>query len=159
MDFPAWPPTEVAARGAVAEALGTAVEWTGQAHDGLFMLALLTDERSVRDLIPDFAAIAALDASAVIVTASADRDQSADFVSRLFAPKLGIPEDPVTGSSHTVLGPFWADRFGRTSLVGLQASSRPGRVGVEVNGDRVTLIGRAVTILQGALTESAKPAR
>jgi PhzF family phenazine biosynthesis protein len=157
MDFPAWPPTEIEARGAAAAALDAPVEWTGQAHDGFFLLAALADERSVRDLIPDLAAIGGLDFSAVIVTAAAEPEQSHDFVSRLFAPKVGIPEDPVTGSSHTVLGPFWADRLGRSSLVGLQASSRSGSVGVEVAGDRVTITGRATTILDGQLTAAAQP--
>jgi len=86
-------------------------------------------------------AIAGLDFSAVIVTAIAEPEQSHHFVSRLFAPKVGIPEDPVTGSSHTVLGPFWADRLGRSPLVGLQASSRSGSVGVEVAGERVIVDG------------------
>lgn len=157
MDFPAWPPDEIEARSAAAEAVGTPVEWTGQAHDGFFLLALLQDERSVRDLIPDIGAIRGLDAPAVIVTAVADRDHSYDFVSRLFAPKVGIPEDPVTGSAHTVLGPFWAERLGRTALVGFQASARSGLVGIEVNDDRVTVLGRAVTVLNGALTVAASP--
>ena len=91
------------------------------------------------------------------MTAVAEPEQSHDFVSRLFAPKVGIPEDPVTGSSHTVLGPFWANRLGRSSLVGLQASPRSGSVGVEVVGDRVIITGRATTVLDGRLTEAAKP--
>ena len=157
MDFPAWPPAEVDERGTASEALGTQVEWTGQAHDGFFLLALLADERAVCDLTPDLAAIGRLDSSAVIVSAVADAYQPYDFVSRLFAPKMGIPEDPVTGSSHTVLAPFWAARLGRTSLVGFQASARSGIVGVELNGDRVTVIGRAVTVLDGALTSVAQP--
>ncbi|MBA3736846.1 MAG: PhzF family phenazine biosynthesis isomerase [Actinobacteria bacterium] len=157
MDFPACPPAEIAARSAVAEALGAAVEWTGQAHDGFFLLALLADERSVRELTPDLAAIGGLDASAAIVTAAADADRPYDFVSRLFAPNAGIPEDPVTGSSHTVLAPFWAARLGRTALLGFQASARSGTVGVELNGDRVAVIGRAVTVLDGVLTAVAKP--
>jgi PhzF family phenazine biosynthesis protein len=157
MDFPAWPPTEIDARSPASAALGVPVEWTGQAHDGFFLLAVLADERSVRDLLPDLSAIGGLDFSAVIVTAVAEPEQSHDFVSRLFAPKVGIPEDPVTGSSHTVLGPFWADRLGRTSLVGLQASSRPGRVGVEIVGDRTTITGRATTVLDGQLTADAQP--
>ena len=121
------------------------------------MLALVGDERSVRDLSPSLAAVSGLDASAVIVTAVADPGQGFDFVSRLFAPDLGIPEDPVTGSSHTVLAPFWADRLGRLSLVGLQASARSGLVGVELHGDRVTITGRAVTVLDGALRSNANP--
>ncbi len=125
MDFPSWPPTEIDARAAAAEALGSPVEWTGRTDNEVFMLALVGDERSVRDLSPSLVAVSGLDASAVIVTAVADPGQAFDFVSRLFAPDLGIPEDPVTGSAHTVLAPFWTDRLGRTSLVGLQASSRP----------------------------------
>jgi predicted PhzF superfamily epimerase YddE/YHI9 len=157
MDFPAWPPTEVDVGAAASAALAVPVEWTGEAHDGFFLLALLADERAVRDLVPDPSAVRGLDFSAVIATALAEPGQSHDFVSRLFAPKVGIPEDPVTGSSHTVLGPFWADRRERTSLVGIQASPRPGRVGVEVLGDRVTITGRATTVLDGRLTAIAEP--
>ena len=157
MDFPAWPPAAINATAAASAALAAPVEWTGEAHDGFFLLALLADERVVRDLVPDLSAIRGLEFSAVIATAVADRGQTHDFVSRLFAPKVGIPEDPVTGSSHTVLGPFWADRLGRSSLVGIQASSRPGRVGVEVVGDRVTITGRATTVLDGQLTAAARP--
>lgn len=157
MDFPAWPPTEIDATDAAAAALAVPVEWTGDAHDGFFLLALLADERAVRDLSPASSALLGLDFSAVIATAAAEPGQSHDFVSRLFAPKVGIPEDPVTGSSHTVLGPFWAERLGRTSLVGIQASSRPGRVGVNVLGDRVTITGRATTVLDGRLTAVAQP--
>jgi PhzF family phenazine biosynthesis protein len=158
MDFPASPPTEVDARAAASTALGVPVAWTGEARDGFFLLALLADEQTVRDLVPDLAAIGGLDFSALIVTAAAIPEQSHDFVSRLFAPKVGIPEDPVTGSSHTVLGPFGAEHLGRRSLVGLQASSRPGRVGVEVEGDRVTIAGHAITVLDGQLTGPAQPA-
>jgi PhzF family phenazine biosynthesis protein len=157
MDFPAWPPTQIEARSAVAEALAVPVEWTGLTANEVFLLALVADEGSVRDLSPDLAAVSGLDGSAVIVTAVADPGQGYDFVSRIFAPDLGIPEDPVTGSAHTVLAPFWADRLGRTSLVGLQVSPRSGEVGVELNGDRVTVIGRAITILDGALTSAAHP--
>ncbi len=157
MDFPAWPPTEIEVRAAASEALGAPVEWTGRSDNEFFLLALVADERSVRDLNPDLAAVSGLDASAVIATGPADQGQDFDFVSRLFAPKAGIPEDPVTGSSHTVLAPFWAARLGRTSLVGLQASQRSGLVGVELNGDRVTITGRAVTVLDGALSASASP--
>lgn len=157
MDFPAWPPTENEARSAAAEALGVPVEWTGQTDNDVFLLALVADERTVRDLIPDLTAVGRLDASALIATAVADPGQGYDFVSRLFAPTLGIPEDPVTGSAHTVLAPFWANRLGRTSLVGLQASPRSGRVGVELNGDRVTVLGHAVTVLDGVLSAAANP--
>ena len=156
MDFPAWPPRQVDAARETSEALGATVQWTGRSENKFFLLALLDDEPSVRNLIPDLEAVAGLDASAVIVTAAADGEDY-DFVSRLFAPKAGIAEDPVTGSSHTVLGPFWGDRLGRTSLVGLQASSRSGLVGIELAGDRVTITGRAITIVDGSLTPPAQP--
>jgi predicted PhzF superfamily epimerase YddE/YHI9 len=87
----------------------------------------------------------------------ADPGQGYDFVSRLFAPNVGIPEDPVTGSSHTVLAPFWADRLGRTSLVSPRGSPRSGLVGVELHGDRVTIVGRAITVFDGALRSAANP--
>jgi PhzF family phenazine biosynthesis protein len=157
MDFPAWPPRQIDAASDATAALEAQVDWTGRSENGFFLLALLDNEHSIRRLSPDLEAVGKLDASAVIATAAADRDSRYDFVSRLFAPKAGIPEDPVTGSSHTVLGPFWADRLGRTSLVGLQASSRSGLVGVEVVGDRVTITGRATTVLDGWLTEAAHP--
>jgi PhzF family phenazine biosynthesis protein len=159
MDFPASPPTttDTATRDAVARALRTPVEWSGRTDDGVFLLAQVAGERAVRDVSTDLAAIAVLDASAVIVTAVADRSHDYDFVSRLFAPKLGIPEDPVTGSSHTVLAPFWAERLARTTLTGFQASHRPGRLEVELRGDRVVVAGRAVTMLDGALTAAAAP--
>ena len=157
MDFPAWPPTKIEAKEAVADAIGAPVEWTGRTDNEVFLLALVADEASVRDLRPDLAAVGRLDAPAVIVTAVADPGHEYDFVSRLFAPNLGIPEDPVTGSAHTVLAPFWAGRLGRASLVGLQASSRSGLVSVEVGGERVTITGRAITVFDGILSPAAGP--
>lgn len=157
MDFPAWPPGQFEARKTAAEALGAPVECTGRTDNEFFLLALVADEVSVRELSPDLTAVSGLDASAVIVTAVADPGQEYDFVSRLFAPKVGIPEDPVTGAAHTVLAPFWADRLGRTSLVGLQASPRSGLVGVELHGDRVTITGRAITVFDGVLRSAASP--
>jgi PhzF family phenazine biosynthesis protein len=158
MDFPAWVSTQFAAGSAVAEAIGVPVAWTGRTGNEFFLLALVADERSVRDLSPDLAAVSGLDASVgLIVTAPADPGHEYDFVSRVFAPQAGIPEDPVTGSAHTVLAPFWADRLGRTSLVGLQVSARSGLVGVELRGDRVTITGRAITVSDGTLSASANP--
>ena len=158
MDFPADPPIHVELEEAVAQTLGMHVEWTGLSNDGFFLLAVVSDERSVRDLIPDLNEIAKLDASAIIVSALANQGESHDFVSRLFAPKVGIPEDPVTGSSHTRLGPYWGERLGRTSLVGFQASARPGLVGIELNSDRVMITGRAVVVVDGVLMTTANPA-
>jgi PhzF family phenazine biosynthesis protein len=160
MDFPAWLSTQFeAAQGAVAEAIGAPVVWTGRTDNEYFLLALLADEGSVRDLSPDLAAVSKLDASVgLIATAVADPGHEWDFVSRVFAPQAGIPEDPVTGSAHTVLAPYWVDRLGRRrSLVGLQVSPRSGLVGVELNGDRVTITGNAITVSDGTLSSAASP--
>jgi PhzF family phenazine biosynthesis protein len=158
MDFPAWPAGEVDARTAVSEALGAPAEWTGRTANGAFLLAVLGDEASIRALRPDLAAVSALDSSVgLIPTALAEPGRGYDFVSRVFAPQAGLPEDPVTGSAHTVLAPYWAERLGRTSLVGLQVSRRSGLVGVELAGARVTITGRAVTVFDGTLNRAAEP--
>jgi len=158
MDFPVWAAGEVDAQSAVSDALGAPVEWTGRTANGAFLLALMRDEDSVRALSPDLDAVSVLDSSAgLIPTAPADPGRGYDFVSRVFAPQAGIPEDPVTGSAHTVLAPYWADRLGRTSLTGLQVSARSGFVGVELNGDRVTITGRAITVFDGTLNAAAEP--
>jgi PhzF family phenazine biosynthesis protein len=159
MDFPVWPSAEYEqAREAVAEALGAPVEWTARSTNGAFLLALMRDEDAVRALSPDLDAVAVLDASVgLIPTAPAEPGAGYDFVSRVFAPQAGIPEDPVTGSAHTVLAPYWAERLRRSSLTGYQVSARSGFVGVELNGDRVTITGRAVTVFDGALTGAAEP--
>jgi len=91
----------------------------------------------------------------VIVTAPADADRPYDFESRFVAPNVGVAEDPVTGSAHTVLAPYWAERLGKVSLIGLQAPARSGLVGVQPDGDRVQLTGRAVTIIDGLLSDAA----
>ena len=156
MDFPVWHLAEADARSAVADALGAPVAWTGLTTNGAFLLALLTDEESVRALSPDLDAVAMLGSSVgLIPTAPADDGREYDFVSRVFAPQAGIPEDPVTGSAHTVLAPYWANRLGQTSLVGFQVSPRSGLVGVELNGDRVTITGRAITIFDGTFSAAA----
>jgi PhzF family phenazine biosynthesis protein len=158
MDFPVWEATEVEARSVVAEALGAPVEWTGRTANGAFLLALMDTEDSVRALSPDLDAVSVLDCSVgLISTAPAAPGRSYDFVSRVFAPQAGIPEDPVTGSAHAVLAPYWADRLGRTSLTSLQVSARSGLVGVELRGDRVTISGKAVTIFDGTLSAAAEP--
>jgi len=92
------------------------------------------------------------------ITATApaeDPDHGYDFVSRFFSPADGVPEDPVTGSAHTALAPYWAGRLGRDNLTGLQASARTGVVRAAVHGDRVHLTGRAVTVLDGTLQHAA----
>ena len=113
----------------------------------------------MRALVPDFAALTEVtgrdEARGVIVTAvAADPNRGYDFVSRFFAPGSGIPEDPVTGSAHTALAPYWSARLGRDRLTGLQVSARGGLVRTALAGDRVLLTGRAVTVLDGELRDS-----
>lgn len=156
MDFPAWPPRPIDTPAGITEALGASLMWTGHRANN-YLLALLADELAVRRLNPDLAGVARLPADVVIVTAPAEPRRAYDFVSRVFAPNLGIDEDPVTGSAHTVLAPYWTEQVGRSSLVGLQASSRSGEVGVELSCDRVIVIGHAVTILDGVLRPPARP--
>jgi predicted PhzF superfamily epimerase YddE/YHI9 len=117
--------------------------WCGRGRSDL--LIELTDAAAVRALRPDLGAIAALGVRCVIFTAGGDRD-GIDCVSRVFAPSSGISEDPVTGSAHCTLAPFWAERLGRDVLVGEQASARGGIVRMRLAGDRVVLGGRAVTV-------------
>jgi predicted PhzF superfamily epimerase YddE/YHI9 len=139
MDFPGDPPEEAALPAALD--LGP-VEWFGRGRR--YGLALLPDATAVRSLVPDIGAIGGLAEEALIVTAAGDRAGS-DCVSRFFAPRLGVAEDPVTGSAHCTLGSFWAQRLGRDRLVGEQASPRGGMVHMRTEGDRVVLGGRAVT--------------
>jgi PhzF family phenazine biosynthesis protein len=161
LDFPAAPAVETPAPSGLAAALGTeprAVYGTGALGD---LLTVLADEAAVRALRPDFAAIARLTDSSgyrgVIATAPAS-GAGYDFVSRFFAPAQGIDEDPVTGSAHTALAPYWAARLGRDTLTGLQASPRTGMVRTAVHGDRVHLTGSAVTVVDGVLQGAAAPA-
>ena len=113
-------------------------------------LALFETEAQIRALEPDMAPLARLDERrGVIVTAPGE---SADFVSRFFSPRLGVPEDPVTGSAHCMLAPFWAGRLGKTTLHAHQISARGGAVHCTVAGDRVRLTGRAVQYLEGTIT-------
>jgi PhzF family phenazine biosynthesis protein len=150
LDFPASPPVAIDPPAGVAEALGAApaeVHGTGALND---LLAVFEDEAVVRALEPDFRAVAALDGFRAVIATAPGEDF--DYVSRFFAPRVGIDEDPVTGGAHTALAPYWAARLGRDPLVGFQASARGGVVGTSVHGDRVRLRGRAVTVLDGTLT-------
>jgi predicted PhzF superfamily epimerase YddE/YHI9 len=113
-------------------------------------VAEVPSERAVRAVRPDFGLLAEIACRGVIVTSVAD-DAAYDFVSRFFAPRAGIPEDPVTGSAHCCLGPFWADRLGKRELVGYPASPRGGVVRVRVGEERVLLGGGAVTVFRGVL--------
>lgn len=120
------------------------------ARGRLDFLAELDSAHTVRGLAPDLSALATLDARGLIVTARGEGD--IDFVSRFFAPAAGIDEDPVTGSAHCTLAAYWASRLGKTALTGLQVSSRPGRIDVNLRDGRVDLTSRAVTICRGELT-------
>ncbi|MEO5511506.1 MAG: PhzF family phenazine biosynthesis protein [Longimicrobiales bacterium] len=113
-------------------------------------LVEVDNERTVRNLAPDFGRLQRVDARGVMVT-SRSHDESYDFVSRFFAPRVGVDEDPVTGSAHCALAPWWCSRLGRNELTGYQASTRGGRVGVRMEGDRVVLIGAAITVMVGEL--------
>ncbi|WP_171107253.1 MULTISPECIES: PhzF family phenazine biosynthesis protein [unclassified Streptomyces] len=153
LDFPTAPLTPVDLPEGLAEALGAqprAAFDTGPNVGDL--LVELADEKTVRALRPDHQAIGAHSTRGVIATARAeDPALGYDYVSRCFFPNVGIDEDPVTGSAHTALAPFWSERLGRAELTGLQASPRSGRVRTELRGDRTLLSGRAVTVIEGEL--------
>ncbi|MEU6846899.1 PhzF family phenazine biosynthesis protein [Streptomyces sp. NPDC046716] len=153
LDFPTAPLTEEPTPAGLAEALGArplSVRDTGPSVGDL--LVELPDERTVLALAPDLKALGAHSARGVIATAPAeDPARGYDFVSRCFFPNVGIDEDPVTGSAHTALAPFWAERLGRTELTGLQASTRTGLVKVALRGERTLLTGSAVTVIDGEL--------
>jgi predicted PhzF superfamily epimerase YddE/YHI9 len=152
MDFPACPAVAIPEPEHLAEGLAAAPSWIGRNRQN-DILAVVDDADTVRKLAPDLGGLAAIDARGICVTAQDTPPY--DFVSRFFAPSVGVPEDPVTGSAHCMLAPYWADRLGRDDLTGYQASERGGAVGVAVRGDRVTLFGRAVTILAGTLGAAA----
>jgi PhzF family phenazine biosynthesis protein len=151
LDFPAAGSVECAEPVGLSAALGTTIVKTS-AND-LHHIVELEDEAAVRTASPNLAALLDVDVEAVAVTARAStEDGTFDFVSRYFAPKYGVDEDPVTGSAHTSLGPYWGQILGKDDLVGHQVSARGGIVRVRVRGDRVDLVGRAVTVWQGELT-------
>lgn len=153
MDFPAEPPVGIATPTGLAAALGA--EPVGVLGNGTDIVVELADAATVRDLAPDLSALAALECRGVVVTAAAAPASDHDFVSRFFGPRVGVDEDPVTGSAHCALGPLWAGRLGRDEIVGVQLSRRGGRIAVTVLGDRVLLRGTAVTVLDGDLRPPA----
>lgn len=148
LDFPATPAVAVYPPHGLEEALGVTPVRVGRSVYDL--LVEVADEAAVRSIVPDLPAIAEWPARGVIVTARGETP-GIDFVSRFFAPASGVAEDPVTGSAHCTLGPWWASHLGRDDLVGFQASARGGLVRVELRGDRVRLAGQAVTVFRGTL--------
>jgi PhzF family phenazine biosynthesis protein len=148
LDFPARPETAVETPPGLGAALGATPRYVGRNVDDL--VVLLDDEQAVRVLEPDFGALRCLPVRGVTVTAPASTP-GYDFVSRFFAPAVGVDEDPVTGSAHCCLAPFWGKRLSRDVMRGYQASSRGGSVWVRLAGDRVILGGQAVTVARGEL--------
>lgn len=135
---PATPPRQL------ADAIGVELLFTGR--NAFDYMVEVNDEATVRSIRPNHHLLKQLPVRGVIVTAGGT---DYDFVSRFFAPGAGVEEDPVTGSAHTALAPFWSERLGKTEMVGYQASARGGVVKVRVEGDRVILGGQAITVLRG----------
>jgi len=159
MDFPATPPAAVSMPVGLLQGLGVeAADVVYVGKDQFDYVIEVASEEIVRGIQPDFVQLLALDARGIIVTSRAllageGQSSSYDFVSRFFGPRVGVNEDPVTGSAHCALAPYWCSKFGRDSLVGYQASLRGGTVRVHINGERVQLGGQAVTVLQGEFVE------
>ena len=148
MDFPAEPDEPAPVPGGLAAALGAKPAYVGR--NRFDYLVEVDTQATVERLNPDFGRLAEIDTRGVIVTARAEAG-GVDFVSRFFAPRTGIDEDPVTGSAHCCLGPYWQSRLGRDELAARQVSERRGLVRVVVRGQRVTLSGQAITVLRGEL--------
>ncbi len=159
LDFPARPARSVQPPAELLEALGIMPTWVGKSGEDDYML-VVEDVAAVAGVTPDLWVLAQLEARGVIVTAGVGPgdsgvpvldDRVPDFVSRFFAPSCGVPEDPVTGSAHCTLGPYWAERLHRDTLLAYQMSSRGGFVELEVQSERVLLRGHAVTVVSGEL--------
>jgi predicted PhzF superfamily epimerase YddE/YHI9 len=146
MDFPSRRPISCPPPDGIDSILGAVPSEVSLSRD---LMVVFENEEVIKEMNPDFAAIAQLDYFAVIVTAPG---RKCDFVSRFFAPRADISEDPVTGSAHCTLIPYWAARLGRRTLHALQLSKRGGELYCEDRGDRVTIGGRAVTYLRGTIT-------
>ena len=145
LDFPSRPPAPCSAPEVLVRGLGTKPKAVLKSRD---YLATFASEAEVRALQPDFVALRTLDALGIIATAPGD---DCDFVSRFFAPAAGINEDPVTGSAHCCLAPFWSGRLHKNEFMARQISPRGGVLRVRLSGDRVLLGGQAVTVLRGEL--------
>jgi PhzF family phenazine biosynthesis protein len=148
LNFPATPDEKITIPAGLADAMGAHPRYVGRSRFDYLME--FEDEATVRKLEPDFARLRGYDARGVIATARASTP-GVDFVSRYFAPAFGIDEDPVTGSTHCCLGPFWGRRLKKSSFVARQVSARGGEMRVTLDGDRVKLAGQAVTVLRAEL--------
>lgn len=146
MDFPSRPPVVCEVHPALAAAMGGSPQEILAARD---YLVVYRNAAEVLALRPDFGILTGIDRFAVIATSPGD---DCDFVSRFFAPAQGIPEDPVTGSAHCTLTPYWSKRLGKKKMQGRQVSPRGGEILVEDRGDRVAMAGKAVLYLEGFIT-------
>lgn len=153
MDFPSRPPKPHEAPEGLGDALGAVPSEVLKSRD---ILAVFPSEAHVAALRPDFRAIVDLGVHAVIATAPGD---SSDFVSRFFAPSVGVDEDPVTGSAHCTLVPYWAERLGKSELYARQISPRGGELFCELRGDRVRMAGNAVMYMKGEIYVDAASER
>jgi len=148
LDLPADPPEPMAPIPALVQALGAYPCYLGRSRvDALYVI---DSEKDLRALEPDLDALRKLPFRGICVSCRSE-DPRYDFLSRFFAPASGIDEDPVTGSAHCTLGPYWGERLGKTDMVAFQASSRGGTIRLKLDGDRVILKGEAVTVLRGDL--------
>lgn len=153
MDFPADPPSAYKLPKDIAKAIGAKVVWSGMGREDLILE--LENEAAVRALKPDMEALKTASRRGVIVTAAAETGAGYHFVSRFFAPAFGIDEDPVTGSAHCTLAPYWSEKMGQMSFVAYQASTRGGLLKVRLRGNRVEIKGQAVTVMQGVVARNA----
>ncbi|MDZ4701108.1 MAG: PhzF family phenazine biosynthesis protein [Rhodothermales bacterium] len=144
LDFPTEAPAPVKAPSDLARALGVEPTYVGK--NRMDYLVEIADAKALRKLDPDLTALRRIPGRGFIVTAASD-DPRYDFISRFFAPAAGVDEDPVTGSAHCCLGPYWAERLAKTELNAYQASPRGGSLVVRVAGDRTYLLGRAITVM------------
>ena len=150
LDFPATPASAAPPPAGLIEAVGAKATFVGRSR--FDYLVEVDSEATVRALDPDLGALSRVEARGVIVTSRADSKSAFDFVSRFFAPRSGVPEDPVTGSAHCALTPYWSAKLGKEELRAFQASPRGGELRLRLVGDRVRIGGQAVTVLRGELT-------
>ena len=146
LNFPATPPVEIEPAEFLIESLGARPQYTGASK--FYQLAVFDDSQFVRTVQPDYVAMKKLATLGVIISAPSD-DSKFDFISRFFAPAMGVDEDPVCGSAHCCLTPYWSERLGKTNLMAYQASARGGVLRLQLEGDRVILGGQAVIVSRG----------
>lgn len=149
MNFPSEPASEAPAPAGLLEALGCEAVFVGK--NRMDYLVEVKNEEELLKLNPDYRSIRSVPVRGIIVTCRADESKDYDFASRFFAPAVDVDEDPVTGSAHCCLAPYWSGKLGQKTLQGYQASARGGYVRTTVSGDRVLLEGQALTVLEGKL--------